>query len=84
MGASETAATAKPEQMSPRLQGEFTDLIDRPDLVDVAIGTPSQKEQSVPKLKMLTPQNSAIALIDYQPAMYQGVQSHDRLVSDRG
>src|SRR5271154_3977288 len=29
---------------------------------------------------MLTPQNSAIALIDYQPAMYQGVQSHDRLV----
>ncbi|HEY1928086.1 MAG TPA: hydrolase [Caulobacteraceae bacterium] len=32
------------------------------------------------KLEMLTPQNSAIALIDYQPAMYQGVQSHDRLV----
>ena len=31
------------------------------------------------KLEMLTPQNSAIALIDYQPAMYQGVQSHDRL-----
>ena len=31
-------------------------------------------------LDMLTPQNSAIALIDYQPAMYQGVQSHDRLV----
>jgi nicotinamidase-related amidase len=30
------------------------------------------------KLEMLTPQNSAIALIDYQPAMYQGVQSHDR------
>jgi hypothetical protein len=30
-------------------------------------------------LEMLTPQNSAIALIDYQPAMYQGVQSHDRL-----
>jgi nicotinamidase-related amidase len=30
---------------------------------------------------MLTPQNSAIALIDYQPAMYQGVQSHDRLVT---
>jgi nicotinamidase-related amidase len=29
---------------------------------------------------MLTPENSAIALIDYQPAMYQGVQSHDRLV----
>src|ERR1700747_998007 len=34
----------------------------------------------MPKLEMLTPQNSAIALIDYQPAMYQGVQSHDRLV----
>ena len=31
-------------------------------------------------LEMLTPENSAIALIDYQPAMYQGVQSHDRLV----
>jgi len=30
---------------------------------------------------MLTPQNSAIALIDYQPAMYQGVQSHDRIVT---
>jgi len=33
------------------------------------------------KVEMLTPQNSAIALIDYQPAMYQGVQSHDRLVT---
>jgi len=33
------------------------------------------------KLEMLTPQNSAIALIDYQPAMYQGVQSHDRLTT---
>ena len=32
------------------------------------------------KLDMLTPENSALALIDYQPAMYQGVQSHDRLV----
>ena len=32
------------------------------------------------KLEMLTPENSAIALIDYQPAMYQGVQSHDRIV----
>jgi nicotinamidase-related amidase len=29
--------------------------------------------------EMLTPQNCALALIDYQPAMYQGVQSHDRL-----
>jgi nicotinamidase-related amidase len=33
------------------------------------------------KVEMLTPQNSAIALIDYQPAMYQGVQSHDRIVT---
>lgn len=33
------------------------------------------------KLEMLTPQNHAIALIDYQPAMYQGVQSHDRLTT---
>jgi nicotinamidase-related amidase len=32
------------------------------------------------KLEMLTPQNCAVALIDYQPAMYQGVQSHDRLL----
>src|ERR1700675_4258799 len=32
------------------------------------------------KIEMLTAENSAIALIDYQPAMYQGVQSHDRLV----
>ena len=31
------------------------------------------------KSDLLTPENSAIALIDYQPAMYQGVQSHDRL-----
>jgi nicotinamidase-related amidase len=30
-------------------------------------------------LEMLTPQNCAFALLDYQPAMYQGVQSHDRL-----
>jgi nicotinamidase-related amidase len=32
------------------------------------------------KLDLLTPQNHAIALIDFQPAMYQGIQSHDRLV----
>src|SRR5271157_5888099 len=38
-------------------------------------------ETHMSKLEMLTPQNSAIALIDYQPAMYQGVQSHDRLVT---
>jgi len=36
---------------------------------------------SMSGLEMLTPQNSAIALIDFQPAMYQGVQSHDRLVT---
>jgi nicotinamidase-related amidase len=29
--------------------------------------------------EMLTPQDCALALIDYQPAMYQAVQSHDRL-----
>jgi nicotinamidase-related amidase len=33
------------------------------------------------KLEMLTPQNSAVALVDYQPAMYQGIQSHDRNVT---
>ena len=32
-------------------------------------------------LEMLSPQNHAIALIDFRPAMYQGVQSHDRLVT---
>src|ERR1700743_770937 len=37
-------------------------------------------ERTMAKLEMLTPQNSAISLIDYQPAMSQGVQSHDRLV----
>ncbi len=31
------------------------------------------------KLEMLTPQNSAIAMIDYQPAMHQSLQPHDRL-----
>ncbi|MGD1926763.1 MAG: hydrolase [Paracoccaceae bacterium] len=29
--------------------------------------------------EMLTPENCALVLIDFQPAMYQGVQSHDRL-----
>jgi nicotinamidase-related amidase len=29
--------------------------------------------------EMLSPANCALALIDYQPAMYQGVYSHDRL-----
>ncbi len=31
------------------------------------------------KTDFVTPDNSAVVLIDYQPAMYQGVQSHDRL-----
>jgi nicotinamidase-related amidase len=38
------------------------------------------KEIPLSKLEMLSPQNCALALIDFQPAMYQGVQSHDRLV----
>lgn len=29
--------------------------------------------------QMLSRQNAALVLIDFQPAMYQGVQSHDRL-----
>jgi nicotinamidase-related amidase len=33
------------------------------------------------KLEMLTPQNHAIALIDFQPAMYQSIQPYDRLVT---
>ena len=28
--------------------------------------------------QLLSPQNCALALIDFQPAMFQGVQSHDR------
>src|ERR1700745_4058088 len=42
---------------------------------------PAIQGETMSKLEMLTPQNSAIALIDYQPAMFQGVQSHDRLVT---
>ena len=30
--------------------------------------------------QMITPSNCALALIDFQPAMFQGVQSHDRKV----
>ncbi len=30
-------------------------------------------------LEMLSPDNCALALIDFQPAMYQGVYSHDRI-----
>ena len=33
------------------------------------------------KTDLLSPENCALALIDYQPAMYQGVQSHDRIVT---
>lgn len=32
-----------------------------------------------PKLEMITPENAALVLIDFQPAMFQGVESHDRL-----
>lgn len=33
----------------------------------------------MPFTDMITPDNAAMVLIDFQPAMYQGVQSHDRL-----
>lgn len=32
-----------------------------------------------PKHEMITPDNAAVVLIDFQPAMYQGIESHDRL-----
>ncbi|QYU66923.1 hydrolase [Leptolyngbya sp. 15MV] len=32
----------------------------------------------MPRTDMLSSQNAALVLIDYQPAMFQGVQSHDR------
>lgn len=31
------------------------------------------------RLEMVSPENAALVLIDFQPAMYQGVYSHDRL-----
>ena len=31
------------------------------------------------KHEMISPENAALVLIDFQPAMYQGVASHDRL-----
>ena len=31
------------------------------------------------KTDFVTPQDTALVLIDYQPAMYQGVESQDRL-----
>jgi nicotinamidase-related amidase len=39
------------------------------------------EDMTMSKLEMLNPENHAIALVDFQPAMYQGVQSHDRLVT---
>ena len=30
--------------------------------------------------EMISPSNCALALVDFQPAMFQGVQSHDRKV----
>jgi nicotinamidase-related amidase len=41
----------------------------------------SRRNTTMAKTDLLSPENCAIALIDYQPAMYQGVQSHDRLVT---
>jgi len=46
----------------------------------VAMGAFNAKGEDSAETRDAYPQNSAIALIDYQPAMYQGVQSHDRLV----
>jgi nicotinamidase-related amidase len=34
---------------------------------------------SNPYLNMINPQDTALVLIDFQPAMFQGVESHDRL-----
>lgn len=31
------------------------------------------------KFEMISPDNAALVLIDFQPAMFQGIQSHDRL-----
>ena len=31
------------------------------------------------KTDMITPDNAALVLIDFQPAMFQGIESHDRL-----
>ena len=30
------------------------------------------------KTDFITPQDAALVLIDFQPAMYQGIESHDR------
>jgi hypothetical protein len=38
-----------------------------------------RRTTTLAKTDLLSPENCAIALIDYQPAMYQGVQSHGRL-----
>ena len=34
---------------------------------------------SNPYHTMISPQDTALVLIDFQPAMFQGVESHDRL-----
>ena len=31
------------------------------------------------KHEMISPENAALVLIDFQPAMFQGIESHDRL-----
>jgi nicotinamidase-related amidase len=36
-------------------------------------------ERPMPKTSMISPSNAALTLIDYQPAMFQGVESHPRL-----
>ena len=43
------------------------------------VATAHLLENRMSKTDFVTPDNSAVVLIDYQPAMYQGVQSHDRL-----
>lgn len=39
-----------------------------------------RRSQMTKYTDLLTPDNAALALIDYQPAMFFGVQSHDRLL----
>ncbi len=40
----------------------------------------TQEREGLGTRTMLTPDNCALALIDFQPAMFQGVQSHDRML----
>src|SRR5258706_2490784 len=39
----------------------------------------SSPGDSMSRTDFVTPQDASLVLIDYQPAMYQGVESHDRL-----